>query len=111
VATDTRYHEHLPDLWPHDEAPRLRILDDPAFGETKAFRNSTLQGGYLIMAARALGLDCGPLSGFNNAKVDAAFFADGHWKSNFLCNLGYGDKRKLHARGPRLDFDDACVIA
>jgi 3-hydroxypropanoate dehydrogenase len=110
VATDTRYYECLPKLWPHDDAPRLKILKDAAFGETKAFRNSTLQGGYLIMAARALGLDCGPLSGFNNAKVDAAFFFDGRWKSNFLCNLGYGDERKLHPRGARLDFDDACII-
>ena len=70
----------------------------------------TLQGGYLIIAARALGLDCGPLSGFSNAKLDAAFFSDGSWKSNFLCNLGYGDEEKLHPRGPRLGFDDACVI-
>jgi 3-hydroxypropanoate dehydrogenase len=110
VATDTRYHEHLPKLWAHDDAPRLRIVNDAAFGETKAFRNATLQGGYLIIAARALGLDCGPLSGFNNAKVDAAFFSDGCWKSNFLCNLGYGDEGKLHPRGARLDFDDACII-
>ncbi|MGA7854042.1 MAG: malonic semialdehyde reductase [Candidatus Acidiferrales bacterium] len=110
VATDTRYHEHLPKLWPHDDAPRLKIVNDAAFGETKAFRNATWQGGYLIIAARALGLDCGPLSGFNNAKVNAAFFSDGLWKSNFLCNLGYGDESKLHPRGPRLDFDHACII-
>ncbi len=110
VATDTRYHEDLPRLWPHDAAPRLRIVNDAAFGETKAFRNATLQGGYLIIAARALGLDCGPLSGFNNAKVDAAFFSDGRWKSNFLCNLGYGDQNKLHPRGARLEFDEACII-
>jgi len=110
VATDTRYHEHLPKLWPHDDTPRLRIVNDAVFSETKAFRNSTLQGGYLIFAARALGLDCGPLSGFNSAKVDEVFFFDGRWKSNFLCNLGYGNERKLHPRGPRLDFDDACLI-
>ncbi len=110
VATDTRYHERLPKLWPHDDAARLKIVNDVAFGETKAFRNATLQGGYLIIAARALGLDCGPLSGFNNSKVDAAFFSDGRWKSNFLCNLGYGDEAKLHPRGPRLDFDDVCII-
>jgi 3-hydroxypropanoate dehydrogenase len=110
VATDTRYHERLTKLWPHDDAPRLRIVNDAAFGETKAFRNATLQGGYLIIAARALGLDCGPLSGFNNAKVDTAFFYGSRWKSNFLCNLGDGDEGKLHARGPRLEFDDACVI-
>jgi 3-hydroxypropanoate dehydrogenase len=111
VATDTRYHERLRQLWPHDDAPRLKIVSDAAFGETKAFRNGTLQGGYLIIAARALGLDCGPLSGFDNAKVDAAFFPDGLWKSNFLCNLGYGDDSKLHPRAPRLGFDDACIIA
>jgi 3-hydroxypropanoate dehydrogenase len=111
VATDTRYHEHLRQLWPHDDAPRLKIVNDAAFGETKAFRNGTLQGGYLIIAARALGLDCGPLPGFNNAKVDTAFFSDGLWKSNFLCNLGHGDESKLHPRAPRLNFDDACIIA
>ncbi|HTU49788.1 MAG TPA: malonic semialdehyde reductase [Acidobacteriaceae bacterium] len=110
VACDSKYHEYLPKLWPHDDAPRLRIVNDTAFGEEKAFRNSTLQGGYLMLAARALGLDCGPMSGFNNAKVDAAFFPDGRWKSNFLCNLGYGDDRKLHPRGPRLGFDEACRI-
>lgn len=111
VATDTRYHEYLPKLWPHDDAPRLRIDKDAAFGERKGFRNATLQGGYLIIAARALGLDCGPLSGFKNARVDAAFFSDGRWKSNFLCNLGYGDPATLYPRGPRLDFDEACIIA
>lgn len=110
VAYDSKYHEYLPRLWPHDDAPRLRIINDAAFAEEKAFRNSTLQGGYLILAARALGLDCGPLSGFNNAKVDAAFFPDGRWKSNFLCNLGYGDEGKLHPRGPRPGFDEACRI-
>ena len=109
VATDTRYHEYLPALWPHDDGPRLKIINDPVFGETKAFRNGTLQGGYLILAARALGLDCGPMSGFDNAKVDAAFFPDGRWKSNFLCNLGYGCGN-LHSRGTRLDFNDACII-
>jgi 3-hydroxypropanoate dehydrogenase len=111
VATDTRYHEHLPRLWPHDDTPRLRIVNDAAFGDTKGFRNATLQGGYLIIAARALGSDGGPLSGFDNAKVDAAFFPDGRWKSNFLCKLGSGDEERLHPRGPRLDFDDACIIA
>jgi 3-hydroxypropanoate dehydrogenase len=110
VAYDTRYYEYLPKSWSHDDAPRLRILKDAAFGKQKAFRNSTLQGGYLILAARALGLDCGPLSGFNNAKLDAAFFPDARWKSNFLCNHGYGDERKLHPRGPRLGFDEGCRI-
>ena len=77
---------------------------------SNAFRGGTLQGAYLIIAARALGLDCGPMGGFDNAKVDAAFFPDGKVKSNFLCNLGYGDPAKLHPRNPRLDFDEACRI-
>jgi 3-hydroxypropanoate dehydrogenase len=73
-----------------------------------AFRNSTLQGGYFILAARAVGLDCGPMSGFDPAKVNAEFFPDGKWKANFLCNLGYGDRSKLSSRNPRLEFDQAC---
>ena len=74
------------------------------------FRNGTLQGGYFILAARCLGLDCGPMSGFDNAKVDAEFFPSGDVKSNFLCNLGYGDRSKLLPRNPRLDFDEACTF-
>jgi len=75
-----------------------------------AFRNSSLQGGYFILAARALGLDCGPMSGFDKAKVNAEFFPDGKWKANFLCNLGYGDRSKLFPRNPRLEFDEACRV-
>ena len=74
-------------------------------------RDSSLQGAYFILAARALGLDTGPMSGFDNAKVDQAFFENSSWKSNFLCNIGYGDAAKLHPRGPRLGFDQACIIA
>ena len=76
-----------------------------------AFRNGTLQGAYLMIAARALGLDCGAMSGFNNAVVDQAFFPDGRFKSNFLCNIGYGDHAKLFNRSPRLAFEEACTFA
>jgi len=84
--------------------------DMEEFAKRHCFRNSTLQGAYLIIAARALGLDTGPMSGFDNALVDAEFFPDGRWKSNFLINLGYGDAEKLHPRNPRLEFDEACKI-
>jgi 3-hydroxypropanoate dehydrogenase len=89
---------------------RSVFLGKPGLVEVTAFRNSSLEGGYFILAARALGLDCGPMSGFDNAKVDAEFFPDGKWKSNFLCNLGYGDGAKLFPRSPRLSFDEACLI-
>src|SRR6478752_6723620 len=78
--------------------------------ESTAFRNSSLQGAYFIITARSLGLDCGPMSGFDNAKVDAAFFQGTTWKSNFVCNLGHGDPSKLYPRAPRLDFNEACKI-
>ena len=96
-------------LFPHVDA-RAWFAGKPDHILTTAFRNGTLQGGYLILAARALGLDCGPMSGFDNAKVDAAFFPDGTVKSNFLCNLGYGDPAKLMPRHPRLPFEEACRI-
>ena len=83
---------------------------DPAANQVTAFRNGSLQGAYFIIAARALGLDCGPMSGFDNAGVDAAFFAGTAVKSNFLCNIGFGDPAKLHPRAPRLSFDEACTI-
>jgi 3-hydroxypropanoate dehydrogenase len=83
---------------------------NPALIEETAFRNGTLEGGYLILAARALGLDCGPMSGFDNEKVNREFFPDGRWKANFLCNLGYGDASKMPPRAPRLGFTDACRI-
>jgi len=112
VADDQRFHEFTPRLFP--QSPEFgKQFTQPGkeeFTRTHAFRNSTLQGAYLIIAARALGLDAGPMSGFDNAKVDAEFFPDGRWKSNFLVNLGYGDPSKLHPRGPRLDFAEACRI-
>jgi 3-hydroxypropanoate dehydrogenase len=110
VAYDLEFYEQMGKLFPGRDMKS-------AFGgmpaekrERAAFQNGSLQGGYLILAARALGLDCGPMGGFDNAKVDAAFFPDGKWKSNFLLNLGYGDPAKLFPRNPRLDFDEACKI-
>jgi 3-hydroxypropanoate dehydrogenase len=112
VADDTRFYEHVPRLFP--QAPKIgEMFTQPGkeeFTKIHAFRNSTLQGAYFIIAARALGLDCGPMSGFENAKVDAEFFPDGRCKSNFLINIGYGDPSKVHPRNPRLDFDEACKI-
>ena len=109
VAYDLEFYDKLPRLFPHTDA-RSWFAGKPEHILTTAFRNGTLQGGYLILAARALGLDCGPMSGFDNAKVDAAFFPDGTVKSNFLCNLGYGDPEKLMPRHPRLPFEEACRI-
>jgi len=109
VAWDTEFHEKLPKLFPHADA-RSWFLGKPAFIEETAFRNSSLEGAYFILAARALGLDCGPMSGFDQAKVNAEFFPDGKWKSNFLCNLGYGDATKIFPRNPRLSFDEACQV-
>ena len=109
IAWDTEFYEKLPKLFPHKDM-RSVFLGKPGLVEVTAFRNSSLEGGYFILAARALGLDCGPMSGFDNAKVDAEFFPDGKWKSNFLCNLGYGDGGKLFPRSPRLSFDEACLI-
>jgi len=110
VAHDTRFFEHLPVLWPHSRDARDMFAADPALAETTAFRNATLQGAYLILAARALGLDVGPMSGFDNTKVDAEFFPDGGFRSNFLANLGYGDERGLHPRGPRLAFEEVALL-
>ncbi len=107
IAHDMEFYEKLPKLAPHGDVRSWFAGNEPLIQST-AFRNGTLQGAYLMIAARALGLDCGPMSGFDNAKVDAAFFAGTAWKSNFLCNLGYGDPAKLHPRAPRLDFDEAC---
>jgi 3-hydroxypropanoate dehydrogenase len=112
IAYDMKFYEYVPYLFPHNPA-FADLFTKPGqeeFTRTHAFRNGTLQGAYFIIAARALGLDCGPMSGFDNAKVDAEFFADGRFKSNFLCNLGYGDASKLHPRAPRLSFDEACKI-
>ncbi len=109
IAWDTQFHENLPKLFPQRDMRSL-FAGNPALIDKTAFRNSTLGGGYFIMAARALGLDCGPMSGFDQGKVNAEFFPDGKWKANFLCNLGYGDKSKLFPRDPRLDFEEACVV-
>lgn len=110
VASDSEFYEKLGFLFPHVDA-KPWFTGSAAMAETTAFRNSTLQGAYLILAARALGLDAGPMSGFNNAKVDEAFFAGTTWKSNFLVNLGYGDPAGVMARLPRLPFDEACTLA
>lgn len=112
VATDHAFYEHLPKLFPHADARSWFVGNQPLI-DTTAFRNGTLQGAYLIMAARALGLDCGPMSGFDNAGVDQAFFANApSVKANFLINIGYGDaSRDLFPRNPRLSFDEVCRIA
>lgn len=107
IGYDTRFYELLPRLFPHENA-RAWFEGDDALIEETAFRNGTLQGAYFILAARALGLDCGPMSGFDRDKTDREFFPDGRTKSNFLCNLAYGDAGKLRPRAPRLDFEDAC---
>jgi 3-hydroxypropanoate dehydrogenase len=109
IAWDTEFHEKLPKLFPHRDMRSL-FLGKPGLIEATAFRNGSLEGAYFILAARAVGLDCGPMSGFDNAKVDAEFFPDGKWKSNFLCNLGYGDATKLFPRSPRLAFEEACLL-
>ena len=111
VATDHAFYDKLPQLFPHADARSWFAGNQPLIDVT-AFRNGSLQGAYLIMAARSLGLDCGPMSGFDNAGVDAAFFAGTTIKSNFLINIGYGDaSRDLFPRSPRLSFDEACRIA
>jgi 3-hydroxypropanoate dehydrogenase len=120
LAYDELFYDKLPVLFPHKPTMREIFVNSPELADTTAFRNGTLQGGYFILAARAVGLDCGPMSGFDNAKVDAEFFPPmvdasevmpvGRIKSNFLCNLGYGDPAALHPRGPRLEFDEACKI-
>lgn len=110
VGMDVRFYEKLPQLFPHADARSwFKDLPDPVL-EAIALRNSSLQGAYLILAARSLGLDCGPMSGFDNKKADAAFFAGTSVKSNFLCNLGHGDASKLYPRSPRLPFGEACRI-
>ncbi len=110
VGMDLAFHEHLPVLFPHTDA-RSWFEGKPAAIHESAFRNSSLQGGYLILAARALGLDCGPMSGFDAAAVDAAFWAGTAVKTNFVCTLGRGDPAKVKPRNPRLSFEQACRIA
>lgn len=109
LGMDMEFYEKLPRLFPHTDA-RGWFAGKPALIEATAFRNSSLQGGYFILAARAVGLDCGPMSGFNADKVNAAFFPDGKVRVNFVCNLGHGDPASLLARSPRLGFDEACTI-
>jgi nitroreductase len=109
LACDLEFYEKLPALFPHGDA-RAWYAGKLEFIASTAFRNGTLQGAYFIVAARALGFDCGPMSGFDNAKVDAAFFPGSSWRSNFLCNVGRGDPAKLRPRDPRLAFADACRI-
>jgi len=124
IGYDVKFYEKLPKLWPANPRAREIFANNPELVEATAMRNGSLQGAYFIVAARALGLDCGPMSGFDNAKVDHEFFRrrqtpdgegqewlpESHIKSNFLCNLGYGDPSKLHPRSPRLDFNEACAI-
>jgi 3-hydroxypropanoate dehydrogenase len=110
VGMDMAFYEQLPQLFPHADA-RAWFVGKPAHIEATAFRNSSLQGGYLMLAARVLGLDCGPMSGFDAAAMDAAFWAGTSVRTNFVCALGYGDAARLFARGPRLSFDEACTLA
>jgi 3-hydroxypropanoate dehydrogenase len=110
VAHDTEFYEKLPELFPHGDA-RSWFTSSPAMAEETAFRNGSLQGAYLILAARAVGLDAGPMSGFDKAAVDEAFFSGTTWASNFLVNLGHGDPSGIFDRLPRLPFDEACRLA
>lgn len=120
VAYDLRFYEKLPELFPHNPRGKEYFINDPTLAEVTAKRNSSLQGAYLIIAARALGLDCGPMSGFDNAKLDSEFFPHTATaqqehvgtctRSNFLCSIGYGDSARLYPRGPRLSFDEACKV-
>lgn len=110
IGYDTTFYDRIPELFPHNPGAREWFVNDGELGYPTAFRNGTLQGAYLMLAARALGLDCGPMSGFDNQGVDAEFFPDGQVKSNFLCALGYGSDELLFPRSPRLGFDDACQV-
>ena len=109
VAYDTKFYEHLPANFPaYDAKPMFE--GNAELADATARRNGSLQGGYLIMAARSLGLDCGPMSGFNPASLDADFFPEGRFKSNFLCNIGYGTDENLYPRGPRHAFEEVCEV-
>lgn len=109
VARDTKFYEYMPEIWHKPEA-RETFANNAPLAQATAQRNATLQGAYLIIAARALGLDCGPMSGFDAAKVNAEFFPDGRCQADFLCNLGYGDASKLFDRQPRHPFERACQL-
>ncbi|HJV86703.1 MAG TPA: malonic semialdehyde reductase [Noviherbaspirillum sp.] len=108
IGMDMAFYERMPQLFPHNPDARSWFAGKPEVIASTAMRNSSLQGAYLIMAARAIGLDCAPMSGFNADKMNAAFFQGTSIKANFVCSLGYGDTSKLHPRGPRLTFDEAC---
>lgn len=110
IGMDLAFHDKLPQLFPHTDA-RAWFEGKPELIQATAFRNGSLQGAYLMMAARALGLDCGPMSGFDAAAMDAAFWAGTAVRTNFVCCLGYGDASRLFPRGPRLAFDEACRLA
>lgn len=109
IAYDSRFHDHLPQLFPSRDYKLLFEGKDELITEL-AGRNSTLQGAYLMLAARSLGMDCGPMSGFNRETLEEEFFPGGRWKANFLCNIGYGTDEGLHPRNPRLRFDQACLV-
>lgn len=109
IGMDMEFYEHLPTLFPHTDAKSWFVGNEKLIYDT-AFRNSSMQAGYFILAARALGLDCGPMSGFDNDKVDALFFANSKVKSNLLCNLGYGDDKDMFPRSPRPEFKKFCEV-
>ncbi len=109
IGHDMKFYDRLPELFPHDDARSWFVGNEPLIAAT-AFRNGTLQAAYLMLAVRALGLDCGAMSGFDNDAVDREFFAGTEIKSNFLCNIGYGDSASLFPRSPRFEFDDACQV-
>lgn len=109
IAYDMEFYENLPRMFPQADA-RSWFAGKPEVIQSTAFRNGTLQGGYFMLACRSLGLDVGPMSGFDNAKVDAEFFSDSSFKSNFLCNIGYGDVSKLHPRNPRFEFSEVTKV-
>ena len=110
IAHDIAFWQHAERMFPQNPAVQLAFKDNPTGAETAAFRNGSLQGAYFIIAARAVGLDCGPMSVFDNAMVNEEFFAETTFRSNFLCNIGYGDSSKTFKRLPRLDFDVACRV-
>ena len=109
VSIDRQFYDWMPRVW-HNPLVRETIAERPDIAQVTAMRNATSQDGYLILAARALGLDCGPMSGFDIEKVNADFFPDGRWTANFLCNLGHADTSKFFVRQPRLSFEEACVV-
>lgn len=110
IGQDMEFFQHLPRLFPHAPENKKIFEDNEFAAQANAFRNATLQGAYFIMAARAVGLDCGPMSGFENAEVDKAFFSGTHVRSNFLCSLGYADPEANFPRAPRFDFEEVCQV-